>query len=125
MRNRSFRHSGAVIILKNPSDRRAKLPFKKSNQSIQLITDSTPDAGYPSVIWQVTPDARKGVEVIPTGVNVPKPAYDGNVSSKQSIWYQQFAPGEILILMLRITIPRTEAWKRISIDAIYRMANGN
>ncbi|HRY21656.1 MAG TPA: hypothetical protein P5198_09100, partial [Flexilinea sp.] len=75
MRNPVIR-SGAVIILKNPVGTVVPTSVQKSNPSIQLLQTSTPMPVIPPVIWQVTPTLGRAVEVIPTGVNVPKPAYD-------------------------------------------------
>jgi hypothetical protein len=109
MRNPVIR-SGAVIILKNPVGTVVPTSVQKSNPSIQLLQTSTPMPVIPPVIWQVTPTLGRAVEVIPTGVNVPKPAYDCNVQVNSPYWYQQFAPGEDFDFDVTITNTGTEAW---------------
>ena len=108
MRNPVLR-SGDVIVLKNQVSSQAPV-IQVINPVSEPVQASTPIPAIPPVVWQATPTLGRAVEVIPTGANVPRPAYDCSVQINSPYWYAQYAPGEDFDFDVTFTNTGTQAW---------------
>ena len=102
--------SRAIITLKNQVTTSANPEIQIVNPTSVTVKTATPMPVIAPVTWDPSSNPGRSVEVIPTGENVPRPAYDCNVQINSPYWFAQYAPGEDFDFDVTITNTGTAEW---------------